>query len=35
MFPKNTWYVACTPQDIDDKPLGRKICGERIVFYRG
>ena len=34
MFPKNTWYVACTPQDIDDKPLGRKICGERIVFYR-
>jgi vanillate O-demethylase monooxygenase subunit len=35
MFPKNTWYVACTSQDIDDKPLGRKICGERIVFYRG
>ena len=34
MYPKNTWYVACTPQDIDDKPLGRKICGERIVFYR-
>jgi len=35
MFPKNTWYVACTPQDIHDKPLGRRICGERIVFYRG
>ena len=35
MFPKNTWYVACTPQDIDDKPLGRMVCGERIVFYRG
>ena len=34
MFPKNTWYVACMPQDIDDKPLGRQICGERIVFYR-
>ena len=35
MFPKNAWYVACTPQDIADKPLGRTICGERIVFYRG
>ena len=34
MFPKNTWYVACTAQDIDSKPRGRKICGERIVFYR-
>jgi vanillate O-demethylase monooxygenase subunit len=35
MFPKNTWYVACTPAEIDDKPLGRQICGEQIVFYRG
>lgn len=35
MFPKNTWYVACTPDEIVGKPLGRKICGERMVFYRG
>src|SRR6266571_4552794 len=35
MFPKNAWYVACTPTEIDDKPLGRTICGERVVFYRG
>ena len=35
MFPKNTWYVACTSDEIDEKPLGRKICGESIVFYRG
>ncbi len=34
MFPKNTWYVAATPDEIDAKPLGRKICGESIVFYR-
>ncbi|MBN9408093.1 MAG: aromatic ring-hydroxylating dioxygenase subunit alpha [Burkholderiales bacterium] len=34
-FPKNTWYVACTPDEIDGKPLGRKICGENIVFHRG
>jgi vanillate O-demethylase monooxygenase subunit len=35
MFPKNTWYVAATPNEIDEKPLGRMICGERIAFYRG
>jgi vanillate O-demethylase monooxygenase subunit len=35
MYPRNAWYVACTPQEIDDKPLGRTIGGERIVFYRG
>ena len=35
MFPKQAWYVACMPHEIDDKPLGRKICGESIVFYRG
>ena len=34
-FPKNTWYVACTPEEIDAKPLGRKICDETIVFFRG
>ncbi|GAC06431.1 aromatic ring-hydroxylating oxygenase subunit alpha [Paraglaciecola chathamensis] len=35
MFPKNCWYVACTPDEFTNKPLGRQICGERIVFYRG
>jgi vanillate O-demethylase monooxygenase subunit len=35
MFPKNAWYVACMPSEIDDKPLGRKVCNEQIVFYRG
>lgn len=35
MFPKNTWYVACTPDEINEKPLGRQICGEKIAFYRG
>ena len=23
------------PDDFQDKPLGRKICGESMVFYRG
>lgn len=35
MFPKNAWYVACTPDEIIGRPLGRRICGDRIVFYRG
>jgi vanillate O-demethylase monooxygenase subunit len=35
MFPKNTWYVACTPDEIADGPLGRQICGEKIAFFRG
>ena len=35
MFPKLAWYVACTPDEIDGKPLGRKVCNEAIVFYRG
>ncbi|BBF72008.1 aromatic ring-hydroxylating oxygenase subunit alpha [Sphingomonas bisphenolicum] len=33
-WPRNAWYVACTPDDIAEKPLGRQICGERMVFYR-
>jgi len=35
MFLKNTWYVACTAAEIDDKPLGRTVCNQRLVFYRG
>ncbi|KIV72339.1 putative vanillate O-demethylase oxygenase subunit oxidoreductase protein [Pseudomonas sp. FeS53a] len=35
MFPKDAWYVACTPDEIDGKPLGRMICNERMVIYRG
>ncbi|WP_353189894.1 aromatic ring-hydroxylating dioxygenase subunit alpha [Pandoraea pnomenusa] len=34
MFPKNVWYVACSSNEVQDKPLGRQICGDRIVFYR-
>ncbi len=35
MFPKDAWYVACTPDEIDEKPLGRRICNESMVFFRG
>jgi vanillate O-demethylase monooxygenase subunit len=35
MFAKNAWYVACTPDEIAERPLGRTVCNEKIVFYRG
>lgn len=35
MYPKNAWYVACTPAEIHERPLGRTVCGERMVFFRG
>ena len=34
MFPKNTWYVACTSDEVTDKPFGRRICNELMVFFR-
>lgn len=34
MFPKNAWYVAATPDEVDEKPLGRTVCNEKIVFFR-
>lgn len=34
MFSKNAWYVAATPEELSNKPLGRTICNEKIVFYR-
>ena len=33
-MPLNAWYVACTPDEIDEKPLGRTICNEAMVLYR-
>lgn len=35
MFPMNAWYVACTPDEIIDQPLGRTICGRRVALFRG
>jgi vanillate monooxygenase len=34
MFAKNAWYVAASPEEIDEKPLGRTVCNERMAFYR-
>jgi vanillate monooxygenase len=35
MFVENAWYVAAMPEEIAERPLGRQVCGEKIVFYRG
>ncbi|HUO21677.1 MAG TPA: aromatic ring-hydroxylating dioxygenase subunit alpha [Caulobacteraceae bacterium] len=29
----NAWYVACTPDEITDRPLGRTICGQPMVIF--
>lgn len=34
MYPKNTWYVACSSDEVAVEPLARKICNENVVFYR-
>lgn len=35
MFPLNAWYVAAMPDEIGtEKPLGRRICGRPMAFYR-
>lgn len=33
-FPLNTWYVACTPDEVKDSPFARKICNIPLVFFR-
>ena len=33
-WPVNAWYVAARSDEVEDKPLGRRICGERIAFFR-
>lgn len=35
MFPVNAWYVACTPDELDDGLLSRTICSQRVCLYRG
>lgn len=34
-WPVDAWYVAAMAREVADKPLGRQICGQRMVFYRG
>lgn len=33
-FPRNAWYVACASGEVKGKLLGRRICGNDVVFFR-
>jgi vanillate monooxygenase len=35
LFPRNAWYVACTGKELGCGPLGRRVCGESLVLFRG
>ena len=35
MYVRNAWYVACSSDELKAAPLGRTICTERMVFFRG
>jgi phenylpropionate dioxygenase-like ring-hydroxylating dioxygenase large terminal subunit len=35
MFLKNAWYVAAFGTEVGEKPLGRTLLNEPVVFYRG
>jgi vanillate O-demethylase monooxygenase subunit len=31
---RNKWYLGAWSSELEDKPLGRRICDEDITFYR-
>ena len=31
---RNKWYLGAWSKEIEDKPIGRRICNEDITFYR-
>jgi vanillate O-demethylase monooxygenase subunit len=36
MFVMNAWYVAASSDEVGaDRPLGRRVCGRPIAFFRG
>lgn len=34
MFIRNAWYVGAWSSDVQQQPLGRRICGDPVVFFR-
>src|SRR5262245_21317785 len=34
-FLRNQWYTAATSAELGEKPLGRTICDEPLVIFRG
>ena len=34
MFPKSAWYVACTPNEVDGKPVAMRLTRARLSVRR-
>jgi phenylpropionate dioxygenase-like ring-hydroxylating dioxygenase large terminal subunit len=34
MFVRNAWYVAAWADEINEKPMARRICNQPVVLYR-
>lgn len=34
MFIRNAWYVAAWADEVAERPLARRICGEPVVLFR-
>ena len=32
---RNAWYVAAASAELTEAPLGRRLCGEDVVLFRG
>ena len=35
MYLRNCWYIAASPDEIDEEPLGRTFLGDAVVLFRG
>ena len=31
---RNAWYIGAWADELDDKPLARRICGDPVVLFR-
>jgi len=34
MLLRNAWYIGAWADELGDKPLARRICGDPIVLFR-
>jgi phenylpropionate dioxygenase-like ring-hydroxylating dioxygenase large terminal subunit len=33
-FLRNAWYAVATSEELNDRPIGRRICNEPVVVFR-
>ena len=34
MFIRNAWYIAAWADELQEKPLARRICNDPVVLFR-